>query len=188
MKKGSLKSNWASGSASAILFSVWLKQEENVLISTCYSELPQRWKYDRAPSLLRWKKKFQSKKKRQKAPFPGLSFFCELLPAKCKKSDSRAISGLKIAMLRKAPLRCSLGQSAFWGRVGYVDEDFLSECFCFLGRAEGVEFWEFGDWVEGSEYSEPEPNRWRLDARRPIGRIRRAPICAVGAAFLRRAR
>lgn len=98
------------------------------------------WKYDRAPSLLRWKKKFQSKKKRQKAPFPGLSFFCELLPAKCKKNDSRAISGLKIAMLRKAPLRCSLGQSAFWGRVGYVDEDFLSECFCFLGRAEGVEF------------------------------------------------
>ena len=64
-----------------------LKQEENVLISTCYLELPQRWKYDRAPSLLLWKKKFQSKKKRQKAPFPGLSLFVRtLIPVKCKKT------------------------------------------------------------------------------------------------------
>lgn len=47
----------------------------------------RRWKYDRAPSLLLWKKKFQSKKKRQKAPFPGLSLFVRtLIPVKCKKT------------------------------------------------------------------------------------------------------
>ena len=65
-------------------------RKKNVLISTCYLELPQRWKYDRAPSLLLWKKKFQSKKKRQKAPFPGLSLFVRtLISVKCKKNDSR---------------------------------------------------------------------------------------------------
>ena len=166
MKKGSLKSNWASGSASAILFSVWLKQEENVLISTCYLELPQRWKYDRAPSLLLWKKKFQSKKKRQKAPFPGLSLFVRtLIPVKCKKTILGPFLALKSLYLGR--LRWGdLGYGTFLRRARYRDEDFSREVFVFLGRAEGADRCVPGDSVEGSEYSEPEPSLGGLDARR----------------------
>lgn len=86
------------------------------------------------------RRNFKVRKNVRKPLSRGFLFFVNFFLQNVKKNDSRAISGLKIAMLRKAPLRCSLGQSAFWGRVGYVDEDFLSECFCFLGRAEGVEF------------------------------------------------
>lgn len=50
------------------------------------------------------------------------------------------------------------------------DLDASFEIF-FLGYAVRRIFYIGTFGVEGSEYSEPEPNLWRLDARRPIGRI-----------------
>ena len=50
------------------------------------------------------------------------------------------------------------------------DLDTLAECFLFRPRRRR-KLRVSGEEIEGSEYSEPEPNLWRLDARRPIGRI-----------------